>query len=287
MAASALLFAVMAALIKAAARRIPAAEVVFVRNAVHVLLFVPIWLATTDRRIHAPRLLVVRGLLGLLALEAYAWTLSVMPLADAWMLQAMNPVFVALLAPRVLGERSGAHVWLALALGLAGAALIVRPGFGGASGGWAGLVGVLGALSSGLAYMTVRLLGRQEPPIAVVMAFPLVATPLSLPFAVAVWTWPTAVEWAVLVAAALAAAGGQLLMTVGLKAARAAPATVATYVGFVFAAAIGWLAFGEELTSTTALGALTIFAAVALLGWRAVPSRPSGTPVAPPPPGEA
>jgi drug/metabolite transporter (DMT)-like permease len=279
MVASALLFAVMAALIKAAARHLPAAQVVFVRNAVHALLFVPIWWATTDRRLHAPKLLVLRGVLGLLALEAYAWTLGEMRLADAWILQAMNPVFVALLAPWILGERSGRHVWLALALGLAGAALIVRPGLH--VGWWPGLVGVLGGLASGLAYMTVRLLGRSEPPIAVVMAFPLVAGPLSLPFAIVQWKWPTPSEWVVLVLAALAAAGGQILMTVGLKAARAAPATISTYAGFVFAAAMGWAFFAEPLLWTTAIGSLAIFAGVALLGRRAVPSRPSGTPLVP------
>jgi drug/metabolite transporter (DMT)-like permease len=283
MVGSAFLSALMAALIKAAARRIPAPEVVFVRNALHALIFVPIWLATTDRRIRRPRLLVVRGLLGLVALEAYAWTLSVLPLADAWILQAMNPVFVALLAPAVLGERSSPRVLFALVLGLAGAGMIVRPGM--SVEWWPGLVGVLGALASGLAYLTVRVLGRSEPPIAVVMAFPLVAGPLSLPFALAVWTWPTPAEWGVLLAAAAAAAGGQFLMTVGLKAARAAPATVATYSGFAFAAAIGWAVFREALTLWTVLGTATIVLGVALVGRAGVPARPSGTPVAPPPPG--
>ncbi len=81
-------------------------------------------------------------------------------------------------------------MWLALALGLLGAALIVRPGL---HVGWVpGLVGVLGGLASGLAYMTVRMLGRSEKPITVVMAFPVIAGPLSLPFALPVWVWPTA-----------------------------------------------------------------------------------------------
>ncbi len=40
----------------------------------------------------------------------------------------MNPVFVALPAPWILGEKSRGHIWLALVLGLAGAALVVRPG---------------------------------------------------------------------------------------------------------------------------------------------------------------
>ena len=277
MVASAFLFAVMAALIKAAAKAIPSVEVVFIRNVVHAAIFVPAWLWLTDRRIGSVKLLLQRGMLGLCALEAYAWTLAKMPLADAWILQSMNPVFVALLAPWMLGEKSQVHVWLALLLGLAGAALVVRPGF---HVDWpSGLVGVFGGLCSGLAYMTVRKLGKSEHPLTVVMAFPLIAGPLSLPFAIPVWTWPAPIEWAALVGAAVAAAGGQILLTVGLKGTRAAPATTSTYVGFVFAAAIGWMAFGEPLAWTSVAGTISIFAGVALLGRRGVTARPSGAPV--------
>lgn len=277
MVASALLFAVMAALVKAAARTIAAVEVVFIRNVVHAALFVPAWLALTDRRIGSVRLLVLRGVLGLCALEAYAWTLAKMPLADAWILQAMNPVFVALLAPVLLHEKSTGHVWAGLVLGLLGAALVVRPGL---HVGWVpGLVGVAGGLCSGLAYMTVRMLGRAEHPLTVVMAFPLIAGPLSLPFAIPVWRWPSPVEWAALVGAAVAAAGGQILLTIGLKGARAAPATVSTYAGFVFAAAIGWVAFDEAPAWTSVIGTISIFAGVALLGRGGVTARPSGAPV--------
>ena len=280
MVASSLLFAVMAALIKAAARTVPTAEVVFVRNLVHAAIFVPVWWATTERRLGSLRLLFLRGVLGLCALEAYAWTLGAMPLADAWILQAMNPVFVAILAPWILKERSPSHVWAALALGLVGVALVVRPGFHVA---WtAGLVGVAGGLASGLAYMTVRMLGRSERPITVVMAFPVVAGPLSLPFAIPVWRAPTWLETAAMVGAAVAAAGGQMLMTIGLKGARAAPATTSTYVGFVFAAAIAWVFFDEPLAWATAAGTVLIFAGVALLGRRGVTARPSGAPVAAP-----
>lgn len=263
MVGSAFLFAAMAALIKAAGASLPATQVVLVRNVVHALLFVPLWWTLTDRRLGSPRLLILRGLLGLMAVEAYAWTLTVLPLADAWMLQALNGVFVMLLAPWILGERSTGHVLAALALSLAGTALIVRPGF---AVGWApGLVGLAGALGSALAYLTVRQLGRSEHPLTVVMAFPLVAGPLSLPFALPVWRWPDLGGWSAMVGAALCAAGGQLLLTIGLKRTRAAPATTATYTGFVFASGIGWWAFGEPPALLTLLGAAAILGGLALL----------------------
>jgi drug/metabolite transporter (DMT)-like permease len=276
MVASAFLFAVMAALVKAAARTIPAAQVVFVRNALHVLLFVPLWWASGERRLGNPRLLLLRGLFGLGALEIYAWTLGVMPLADAWMLQSMNPLFVAALAPFVLAERSTGRVWTALALGLAGAALIVRPGL---HLEWLpGLVGLLGGLLAAFAYMTVRALGRSERPLTVVAAFPVVALPLSAPWGLAVWRAPTPLEALVLVGAAATAAGGQVLLTVGLRSARAAPAATATYVGFAFAAAIAWLAFDDPPAWTTLAGAAAVFAALTVLSGLPVRRAPAAPP---------
>ena len=128
MVASAFLFSVMAALIKVAARTIPAAEIVFLRNVVHVFVFVPIWLRTTDRTLGNKRLLLLRGLLGLCALEAYAWTLAVMPLADAWILQAMNPVFVALLAPWILREKGSGLGWVTAEYAMLPRATLERSG---------------------------------------------------------------------------------------------------------------------------------------------------------------
>ena len=62
-------------------------RLVTTRNVVHAALFVPIWWRTTDRTLGDKRLLVLRGVFGLLALESYAWTLGKMALADAWILQ--------------------------------------------------------------------------------------------------------------------------------------------------------------------------------------------------------
>jgi drug/metabolite transporter (DMT)-like permease len=276
MVASAFLFAVMAALIKAAAETIPTPQIVLVRNAIHVAMFVPLWWMTTDRKLAKPRLLFLRGILGLGALEIYAWTLGVMPLADAWMLQSMNPFFVAVLAPWVLGETSPGRVWAALALGLLGAALIVRPGF---HLEWVpGLVGLLGGLLAAAAYMTVRALGKSERPLAVVTAMPVIGLPLSAPWGVAVWRAPEPLEWVVLLAVALTAAGGQIMMTVGLKGARAAPAATATYVGFAFAAAIAWLVFADPPAWTTVAGAAAVFAALTVVSGRAVRRRPAEAP---------
>ncbi len=59
---------------------------------------------------------------------------------------SLQPILVALLAPRLLGEHIDARHWLGLALGLAGAALVILSGEAHGGGSLAGLVCALGAL---------------------------------------------------------------------------------------------------------------------------------------------
>lgn len=59
---------------------------------------------------------------------------------------SLQPILVALLAPRLLGERVDARRWLGLALGLAGAALVILSGEAHDGGSLAGLACAVGAL---------------------------------------------------------------------------------------------------------------------------------------------
>ena len=85
----------------------------------------------------------------------------------------------------------------ALACGLGGVVLVARPGGGG--GDPVGIACALAAaVSSSLAYVTVRQLSRTEHPLVIVFYFPLVATPLAIPWAAADCVWPSARGWLLL-----------------------------------------------------------------------------------------
>ena len=49
-------------------------------------------------------LLVVRGLLGFLSISGIYWSLKLLPLSDATVLQFIAPIFVSVLAPLILHE---------------------------------------------------------------------------------------------------------------------------------------------------------------------------------------
>ncbi len=88
------------------------------------------WLLRRKQISVAPRRPVaigLRTLFGGLAMGAYFWAVEDLSLFANTALQLTQPVFVALLAPALLGERLGRRSALALGLALAGACLVVFP----------------------------------------------------------------------------------------------------------------------------------------------------------------
>jgi drug/metabolite transporter (DMT)-like permease len=267
MALSALGFSGMSVFVQIAERELPTGEIVLVRAVITLVLS----LALVLRAGLSPWgtqywRLVVRGMLGFAGLALYYLSLARLPLADATTLQNTTPVLTALLAWWLLDERVGWAVAFALACGLAGAVLVARPTGGGDTVGAA--CALVGACSSSFAYVTVRQLARTEHPLVIVFYFPLVATPLAIPWAAAEWVWPSGHGWLVLAGLGIATQVGQVFLTKGLALERAGRATAVGYLQICFA--IGWqlLVFGTAPSPWTLAGAALIIAATLAVSMR-------------------
>jgi len=269
MVASALSFAAMAAVVKALLGDTPTQAVVLSRGTMMVAAFAALArLQGVSLLGTRPGMLLARGLLGYAALSCYFWSVHHLPLGDAVLLQYSHPVFVALIAPRLLGERAGAgHGWI-VAVALVGVTLIVHP-----TGGFrpAAIVGICGSLLSGLAYLTVRDLSRTEHPLTILFWFPLatllpslVATLVAGPSAVPLDL--RSIVGHLLVA--LTALVGQVALTLGLTRAGAARATAVTLAGPVFGVLFDLAIFGSVPDAASLGGMLLVLGALARLGWR-------------------
>lgn len=273
MAAGALFFSIMTVLVKVAGQRLPTGEIVLARAVITLVLS---WLALARRRVPLwgtgteKRLLVLRGVLGFIALFCFYFAVTRLPLADVTVIHYTNPVFTALLAALLLGETlGGAEVALSLA-GLGGVILVARPGF--LFGGHVSALDPLGvaaaltgAVFSSGAYTTVRRLGRNQDPMVIVFWFALVSTVASIPAAVPVWTHPRRWEWGVLLGVGVATQLGQVSLTRGLRLERAGRAMAVGYLQIVFAALWGVLFFHEIPDAWGAVGALVIVGSTFLL----------------------
>jgi drug/metabolite transporter (DMT)-like permease len=260
---SAFAFAVMSALVKLAGARLPSVEIAIARGVVTLALsYVALRRAGIPAFGHANKWLLVRGLIGLGGLQCYFYAVTVLPLAEATVIHFTNPLFVAIAAPFLLGERVGPRELGGVVLGMIGVIFVAQPAllFGGAGVTLSPLgvgVGVLGAVFGASASIVVRKL-RTEHPLVVVFHFPLLVVPLTLPFVIPVWVTPTPREWLLLLAVGLVTQIGQLKMTEGLKLEPAARASAISYVQIVFSFGLGFALFHEVPTPLTWIGAALV-----------------------------
>jgi drug/metabolite transporter (DMT)-like permease len=275
MAAGALAFSIMSLLVKVAGQRLPSQQVVMVRAVITFVLSVwavrhagvSLWGARSKRH-----LLIFRGIVGFLALSCFYHSIVHLPLADATVIQYMNPVFAGLMAGPLLGERLRRREVLSVAVSLVGVLLVMRPSF--LFGHAAALdpvtvgIGLFGAACSATAYVTVRKLGATEHPSVIVFYFALVSVFAAVPTALPGAVWPTPGEWLVLVGVGVSTQLGQMSITHGLRLERAGRATATGYLQIVFAALWGILFFAELPDWGTFLGAALIIGSTLALARR-------------------
>jgi len=282
--AAELFFTSMATGVKLASVELSNETIVFFRNLFGLLFLLP-WLlrrglgglATRHLRWH-----VVRSLAGLSAMYCFFYALAHIPMAEAVLMKLTAPLFIPLVAFLWLGERSPRGVGIAVVVGFAGVALILRPGFGELSP--VLLVALCAGALAAAGKTGVRQLTRTEPISRVVFYFALVSTVVSaLPLSWG-WTTPSVQGWGLLLLLALLATFGQVFMTAAYGLAPAAQIGPFTYTSVLFATAYGWLFWGDTLTLLSGVGAALVFAAgvaTTRARSRATPDAPEADPAAP------
>lgn len=254
-------FSIMSLLVKLASPRIPTGEIVLSRAVLTLAIsYVMVRRANLSPWGNQRSKLVVRGLLGFAALGLYYAALARLPLADATTLHYMQPIVTSILAWWILGEKVGWAAAFALACGIGGVMLVVHPGM--PLGDGADPVGVTLALASAalasFAYVTVRQLAHTEHPLVIVFYFPLIATPLAVPWALYDWAWPSAVDWLLLIGIGVSTQVGQVFLTRALMIERAGRATSVGYVQICFAVVWQLIIFGQHPALGTVLGAALV-----------------------------
>ena len=263
---SSLAFSLMTVCVKQLGGRLPVSEIVLVRS------LVSIGLTGAAMRISGVsplgvnrRLLVIRGLCGSMALLCFFEAITSLPLASATVLQYTYPTFTAAAAWFLLRERLRRRIALAVVLGWVGVICVIQPPWIGA--GLEGLplipalLGVAGALFTALAYVSVRRLASTEHPLVIILYFPMISVPLTLPAVLQSGVWPTGFEWLWLLGVGILTQLGQIWVTKGLSSLPAARATSLNYVQVVFAATWGWIWFEEGVTPLSFVGALMVLGA--------------------------
>jgi drug/metabolite transporter (DMT)-like permease len=208
-------------------------------------------LRTSRFRIH-----LGRGLLHYASQLGWFFALTLIPLAQVVSIEFTMPIWTAILAATFLGERITVWKVSAIALGLIGVFVIVRPTAGEINQGQ--LIALAAAVGFGTSVAMMKSLTRTEATVAIVfwmMAVQFVAGALPTLY---VWVWPSPYVWACAIAIAI---GGTFSHFCMARAMLYADATVVLPMDFLrvpLTAAVGWLLYAERLDAFTVLGAMLI-----------------------------
>lgn len=209
-------------------------------------------------RSRRPWLQLARGASLVCSLSALFVSLRYLPLAVATTVSFTAPLIIVALSGPILGERVGGARWAAVAAGMIGALLVVRPG--GDVFAWASLLTLLGAFFFALFNIATRVLGGFDRPLTTVLYTFVVSTTLVSLAMPVVWVTPTTPQWWLIAVSGLLGFVAHFSMARSLSLADASAVAPLYYVRLLWAIAIGVVVFAELPDAWTLAGGALIVA---------------------------
>lgn len=272
-------FSVMNTLIRDVTVDVTPPLAVFLRNLFSFALLVPAALLygrSTPRTVKLS-LHFWRAAIGLVAMECWFWSLSLMPVSHATALSFTTPLFSTLFAVGFLGERIGRWRIGALVVGFVGTLMILRPWEAGEMNASVAIV-LFSAAMMALAAIVVKRLAATEPAWRVVFYMAMFMSLLSAPLGLYYWQVLPPAEYAKIFGIALASTIAQLAMVSAFARVAIVLLMPFDFTRLVFTAILAVLVLGESIDLLTIVGAAIIVASSALIAWREARLRKQPTP---------
>ncbi len=257
--ASALAATAMGVGVKSLAGAVPSMQTAFGRSIVGLILLLPFLLSRQHVNFRSPKLPVhiLRGLLGVVAINCGFYTLTQLPIATVTVLFFTAPLFVTILAPIMLGEEVGWRRWSATAVGFAGTLIVLNPGTRSFE------PTMLLAVGSSALFAIILLIGKRlsetEQPGTLMFYASVIMTIGCLPPAAWVWTPPTMTEWLLIGLVGFFGMARSYFDIKGFAIGEASFVAPFQYVRLIFIGVAGYVLFDEAITLNTLIGAAVIF----------------------------
>lgn len=236
------------------------AQVVWARFIGNLAIFAVLFRGTmpTVMRTRRPALQFARALMQLGSVALFFSSLQVIGLAEATAIMDVNPVLITLMAALFLGERIGPRRAAGIAVALAGAMIVIRPGAGVLHP--AAVLPLVGAFSYAAGAILTRMARGDSTATSVLWSATIgtVVTTAALPF---FWQ-PIALGdlWAFALLGLFGTAA-QALIIRAFAVAEASAIAPFGYTGLIWAGLWGWLFWGMIPDVWTVTGAVLIVAA--------------------------
>jgi drug/metabolite transporter (DMT)-like permease len=199
---------------------------------------------------------VARNLIHYCGQLGWFYALTLIPIGQVVALEFTMPIWTAILAAGFLGERITIWKTLAIALGLIGVIVIVRPAAGEVNLGQ--VIALAAAVGFGTSVAMMKSLTRTEKTVAIVFWMLVIQSVAGFFPSLYIWRWPSQYVWWCVIVIAF---GGTFSHFCMARAMLYADATIVLPMDFLrvpLTAAAGWLIYSERLDIFTVLGAALI-----------------------------
>jgi len=234
-------------------------EIAFFRNLFGLAVMLPLifTVGLAGLRSRQPKLQVLRGTTGLLAMLGWFYGLTIVPIATATALSFSAAIFASLGAVLLLGEKMHLRRWSAVVIGIIGVLIVLRPGA--AAFDPSTLFIVASALLWGFNVVIVKQLSKTDSTISIVAWMSASLTLLSFAPALLVWTWPNTTQLMWLALIGLTGTCGHLTMVKALKLADATAVMSVDFSRLIWTTVMGSLIFADRVDLLAWIGGSIIF----------------------------
>ncbi|MFQ5785325.1 MAG: DMT family transporter [Alphaproteobacteria bacterium] len=243
-------------------------EIAFARSLVGLMLVLPVVVARGSARLRTKRwkLHLLRGVLGVVALNCGFYALTKLPLATVTVLFFTAPLFVTIFARSLLGERVGWRRWAATAVGFLGTLVVMQPG----TAGFHPVMMV--AVGSSVIFALVLIIGKKlsttESPYTMMLYAGVIMSLGCLPPALAVWRTPSPVALLLMLMVGAFGALRSYFDIRGYATGEASFVASFQYTRIILAAAAGFVFFAETPEGNALFGAAIIIASTLYIAQR-------------------
>lgn len=267
---SMLLFSSMNTVIRLLSAEMHSTQMVLLRN-IGGLIVVVLWETLRTRAL--PRFPTQRikghfwrASVGIMAMQLWFYSLSIMPLNPATALSFTTPIFSTIIAILFLGEKAGIRRWSAIATGFIGMLVILRPGTGDI--GPEAIFVLVSSMIMGVAAVLVKTLTNTEKPETIVFYMALFMTLWSIAPALPHWQEVTPHQMKLVVMIAVLSTAAHLTMARAYQRVEMVMLMPLDFSRLVFTALLAHMFFGETLDTPTILGSLIIVASTVYIAHR-------------------
>ena len=253
-------FSVMAIAVRELLRTLGIFEILFLRSLVSLALLAAVLPVTGWQVLRTQRfgLHVVRNLFHFSGQYAWVYAIAGLPLAMVFAIEFTMPVWAALLAIPLLGERLNRGRVVMLVLGLAGIFIILKPGIAEVKP--AALVMLAGSFAYAATMIGTKRLAQSDSAMAVLFYMSAIQVPLGLVPALPGWVTPGLADVPWIVAVGATGLSAHFCLTRSLRIADATLVVPIDFLRLPLIAVVGAVFYGEPLELSILLGAAVIFA---------------------------